>query len=124
MQAKMHQRLKVKRKAKKILGDTSRVITRLQLPDERYRIPKIIQRITSLSDAAASNLIAQIRVDFSGRHEDIGHIFEQHLNAVKGYLPRETVLSDVQKALTGSPIRPGLQAQSFPAQAKRDGGYQ
>jgi predicted GH43/DUF377 family glycosyl hydrolase len=102
MQAKKYQRLKVKRKAKKIIGDTSRVITRLHLPDDRYRIPKIIQRITSLSDAAASNLIAQIRVDFSGRHEDIGHIFEQHLNAVKGYLPRETVLSDVQKALIGA----------------------
>jgi predicted GH43/DUF377 family glycosyl hydrolase len=102
MQAKKHQRLKVKRKAKKIVGDTSRVITRLHLPDERYRIPKIIQRIMSLPDAAASNLIAQIRVDFSGRHEDIGHIFEQHLNAVKGYLPRETVLSDVQKALIGA----------------------
>ena len=102
MQAKKHQTLKVKRKAKKIVGDTSRVITRLHLPDETYRIPKIIQRITSLPDAAASNLIAQIRVDFSGRHEDIGHIFEQHLNAVKGYLPRETVLSDVQKALIGA----------------------
>jgi predicted GH43/DUF377 family glycosyl hydrolase len=102
MQAKKHQTLKVKRKAKKIVGDTSRVITRLHLPDETYRIPNIIQRITSLPDAAASNLIAQIRVDFSGRHEDIGHIFEQHLNAVKGYLPRETVLSDVQKALIGA----------------------
>jgi predicted GH43/DUF377 family glycosyl hydrolase len=102
MQAKMHQRLKVKRKAKKIVGDTSRVITRFHLPDERDRIPKIIQRITSLPDAAASNLIAQIRVGFSGRHEDIGHIFEQHLNALKGYLPRETVLSDVERALIGA----------------------
>jgi len=102
MQAKKHQRLNVKRKAKKIVGDTSRVITRLHLPDDRYRIPKIIQRITSLRDTAVSNLIAQIRVDFSGRHEDIGHIFEQHLNAVNGYLPRETVLSDVQKALIGA----------------------
>jgi len=102
MQAKKHQRLKVKRKAKKIVGDTSRVITRLHLPDDRYRIPKIIQRITSLPDAAAANLIAQIRVDFSRRHEDIGHIFEQNLNAVKGYLPRGTVLSDVQKALIGA----------------------
>jgi hypothetical protein len=25
--------------------------------------------------------------DFSGRHEDIGHIFERHLNVVKDYLP-------------------------------------
>jgi predicted GH43/DUF377 family glycosyl hydrolase len=102
MQAKKRQKLKVKRKAIKIVGDTSRVISRLHLPDERYRIPKIIQRIMSLPDTAAENLIAQILVDFSGRHEDIGHIFEWHLNAVKDYLPRDTMLSDVQRALIGA----------------------
>jgi len=102
MQAKKHQRLKVERKANKIVGDTSRVITRLHLPDKRYRIPKIIQRIMNLPDKAADNLIAQIMVDFSGRHKDIGHVFEQHLNEVKDYLPRETMLSDVQRALIGA----------------------
>jgi len=102
MQPKKRQKLKVKRKANKIVGDTSRVITRLHLPHERYRIPKIIQRIMSLSETAAKNLIAQIMIDFSGRHEDIGHIFERHLNEVKDYLPRDTMLSDVQRALIGA----------------------
>ena len=102
MQAKKHQRLKVERKANKIIGDTSRVITRLHLPDERYRISKIIQRIMSLSETAAKSLITQIMIDFSGRHEDIGHIFERHLNEVKDYLPRDTMLSDVQRALIGA----------------------
>ena len=102
MRAKKHQRLKVKRKAKKILGDTSRVITRLHLPDDRNRISKIIQRIMSLSETVAKNLIAQTMIDFSGRHEDIGHIFERHLNEVKDYLPRDTMLSDVQRALIGA----------------------
>jgi predicted GH43/DUF377 family glycosyl hydrolase len=102
MQAKKHQRLKVKRKANKIVGDTSRVITLLHLPDDRYRISKIIQRIMSLSETAAKNLINQIMAGFSVRHEDIGHIFERHLNEVKDYLPRNTMLSDVQKALIGA----------------------
>jgi predicted GH43/DUF377 family glycosyl hydrolase len=102
MQAKNHQRLKVKRKANKIVGDTSRVITRLHLPHDRHRISKIIQRIMSLSETAAKNLITQIMIDFSGRHEDIGHIFERHLNEVKDYLPRDTMLSDVQRALIGA----------------------
>ena len=102
MKAKKHQRLKVKRKANKIIGDTSRVITRLHLPDDRYRLSKIIQRIMSLSEAAAKNLITQIMTDFAGRHEDIGHIFERHLNEVKDYLPRDTILSDVQRALIGA----------------------
>ena len=102
MQAKNHQGLKVKRKANKIVGNTSRVITRLHLPHDRYRISKIIQRIMSLSETAAKNLITQIMIDFSGRHEDIGHIFERHLNEVKDYLPRDTMLSDVQRALIGA----------------------
>ena len=102
MPPKKRQNLKVKRKAIKIVGDTSRVITRLHLPDERYRIPKIIQRIMNLPDTAAQKLMAQVMIDFSGRHEDIGHIFERHLNVVKEYLPPDTVLSDVQKSLIGA----------------------
>ena len=102
MQPKQRQKLKVKRKANKILGDTSRVISLLHLPDEKYRITKIIQRTMSLSETAAKNLYAQTMVDFSGRHEDIGHIFERHLNEVKDYLPQDTMLSDVQRALIGA----------------------
>ncbi len=102
MAPRKRQKLKIKRKVIKIVGDTSRVITRLHLPDERYRIPKIIQRIMSLPDTVAENLITQIRVGFSGRHENIEHIFEQHLDVVKDCLPRDTNLSDVQRALIGA----------------------
>jgi predicted GH43/DUF377 family glycosyl hydrolase len=102
MQPKRRQKLNVKRKTNKILGDTSRVISLLHLPDEKYRIAKIIQRIMRLSETAAKNLYVQIMVDFSGRHEDIGHIFERHLNEVKDYLPQDTMLSDVQRALIGA----------------------
>ncbi len=92
----------VKRKAVKIVGDTSRVITRLHLPDEGYRIAKIIQRILNLPDTAAKSLMAQVMRDFSGRHEDIGHIFDLHQTAVNHYLPQGTVLSEVQKSLIGA----------------------
>ena len=102
MQAIKYERLKAKRKVVKIIGDTSRVITRLHLPGSRHRVDNIIQRIMSLSEAVANELVAQIMVDFSGRHENIGHIFENHLNAVKGYLPPNTILSDAQKALIGA----------------------
>lgn len=78
------------------------MITRLHLPNEKHRIPKIIKRILSLPSTAAEDLMAHIMRDFGGRHESIGHIFEQHLNAVKDYLPRDTILSDVQKALIGA----------------------
>ena len=102
MQPNKRQKLKVKRKANKIVGDTSRVITCLHIPEEGYRISKIIQRIMNLSETAAKKLITQIMADFSGRHEDIEHIFERHLNEVKDYLPRNAIPSDVQKALIGA----------------------
>ncbi len=102
MQPKNIQKQIIKRKAIKISGDTSRVITRLHLPDDKRRIPKIIKRILSLPDKAAENLTTQIMHDFAGRHENIDHIFEQHLNAVKDFLPQATILSPVQKVLIGA----------------------
>jgi len=102
MQPKKRQKLKVNRKAIKIVGNTSRVITLLHVPDDRHRISKIIQRIMSMSETAAKNLISQIMTDFSGRHEDIEHIFERHLNEVKGYLPRGAMPSDAKRALIGA----------------------
>ena len=102
MQAKNRQRVKAKRKAIKILGDTSRVITLLHIPADRHRISRIIQRIISIPETAAKNLITQIMIDFSGRHEDIEHIFERHLNEVKGYLPRDATLSNFHRALIGA----------------------
>ena len=102
MQATKQERLKAKRKAIKIIGDTSRVITPLHLPDNGSRVSKIIQRIMSLSETATQELIAQVMIDFSGRHEDIEQIFERHLNVVKSYLPRNAMLSDAKRALIGA----------------------
>ena len=102
MQEKKRQRPKVRRKANKIVGDTSRVITQLHLPHEKYRISKIIERVMSLSEKAAHHLMSRIMADFSGRHEEIGHIFERHLNEVKEYLPKNRILSDDQRALIGA----------------------
>ncbi|MDY6823521.1 MAG: glycoside hydrolase family 130 protein [Thermodesulfobacteriota bacterium] len=102
MPAKNHPKLKVERKDITLLGDASRIITLPYNPGERHRISKIIARIMSLSETAGKRLVAQIMTDFSGRHENIAHIFERHLNEVIGYLPRDTMLSDVQKVLIGA----------------------
>jgi predicted GH43/DUF377 family glycosyl hydrolase len=102
MPPKALQKLKVRRKINKIEGDTSRVITRLHLPDDRSRISKIIKRVMSLPDKVAKDLLARVMVDFSNRHEDIGGIFERHMKVVNDYLPRDTVLSDAQRALIGA----------------------
>ena len=102
MQAKKDLKPKVKRKKKKIWGDTSRVITRPHIPGGENRIPKIIQRIAGLPDTTAEDLLAQIMLDFSERHKDIRRVFERSLNEVRDHVPRDTVLSETKKALIGA----------------------
>ena len=102
MHPEKRRKLKVKRKANKIRRDSSRVITQLHLPDNRARIHKIIGRVMRLSNSAAENLLAEVMTDFSDRHEDIGHVFDRHLNAVKRYIPKDTVLNPVQRDLIGA----------------------
>ena len=94
--------LKVKRKRNKILGDSSRVITRLHLPDGEQRIAKIIQRIVNLPDTTAEDILAQILTDFSERHKDIKRVFARNSNEVNDYIPREAVLSETKMALIGA----------------------
>ena len=89
----------IKRKNEKILGDTSRVITRFHLPEDTHRIPKIIQRVVDLPEPIAENLLDEIVLDFSGRHKDIRHVFERHLDKVSDFVPRDTVLSKDRKSV-------------------------
>ena len=102
MHPEKRQKLKVRRKAKKIVGDTSRVITRPHIPSDANRIPKIIQRIADLPDTTAEDLFAQIMLDFSERHKDIRRVFERSLNEVSDHVPRDVVLSETKRALIGA----------------------
>ncbi|KPA14684.1 glycosidase [Candidatus Magnetomorum sp. HK-1] len=102
MQVKKKHSLKVERKPNKIVGDSSRVITLLHIPDSRYRISKIIKRIINLSETEAKHLMKQIMINFSGRHENIECIFERNLNHIKVHIPQDEVLTDTKKALIGA----------------------
>lgn len=102
MDEKKYLKPKVKRKKKKILSDSSRVISRLYIPGGAQRISKIIQRVVALPEIAAENLLEQIMLDFSERHRDIKHIFERSLNEVKDHVPRDAVLSETKRALIGA----------------------
>ena len=102
MNIKNNLKPKVKRKKKKILRDTSRVITRPHIPDDVNRLRRIIKRIITLPNAAAENLLEQIMLDFSERHKDIKNILENNFNAVKEHIPGGTVLSQTRRALIGA----------------------
>jgi len=92
----------IKRKNEKILGDTSRVITRFHLPEDTHRIPKIIQRMVDLPESIVENLLKKIERDFSERHKDLRHVFKRHLDKVSDFVPRDIVLSESKKTLIGA----------------------
>jgi predicted GH43/DUF377 family glycosyl hydrolase len=92
----------IKRTNEKILGDTSRVITRFHQPDDTHRIPRIIQRVIDLPERIAEKLLEKIMLDFSHRHKNIRHVFKRHLKKVSDFVPRSTVLSETKKALIGA----------------------
>jgi len=93
---------RVKRKKKRILRDTSRVITRLHIPNGAPRIRKIIERVLNLSDDAAETLLTEIMLDFSERHRDIHSVFERHMKSVSAEIPPESVLTKTKRALIGA----------------------
>lgn len=96
----MHPR--IKRKKKRLLGDTLRVITRPHIPEGLHRIHKIIKRVADLSDIMAEYILAQLMLDFSERHKDIKRAFKQSLNEVKKFIPPDIVLNDIKRTLVGA----------------------
>ena len=84
------------------MGDSSRVITRPNLPEDTRRISRIIQRVLDLPEITAESLLAQVMFDFADRHKDISAVFSRHLNKVKDYLPGEIDLTETKKALIGA----------------------
>ncbi len=94
--------MKIKRKKIKLSGDPKRVIAQRHLPDNPDRIARIIQRIVTLSEDSATNLLEQVMVDFAERHRDINNIFLRHFIQVEEYLPSDTPLSDTKKTLIGA----------------------
>ncbi|EDN71265.1 glycosylase [Beggiatoa sp. PS] len=95
-------KVSVTRERSKILGDASRVITRLNRPPNVQHISKIIERVLSLPKHAVEKLLKRVMADFSQRHRDIKRIFQRHFEAVEEFLPVGVELSETRKNLIGA----------------------
>lgn len=102
MDAKKPGKLYVRRKKTKIQRDNSRVITRIHFPEERSRIIKIIDRVLSLTENEAGELMEKINLDFFDRHKDIRSVLKRHFDQVSEYLPNTQSLSETKKLLIGA----------------------
>ena len=102
MEVKKYRKPQVRRKKTKIQRDTSRVITRTHFPEERFRIPKIIDRVLNLTENEAAELMEKINLDFFDRHKDIKRVLEHHFDEVSEYLSHTEPLSEIKKMLIGA----------------------
>ena len=94
--------LQVKRKRKKFLSESSRVITKFYLPGGEERTMHIITRVLELSEEEVRQNLEQVMVDFATRHRDISQIFNRHFTKIKEYLPEGLDLSEERLCLLGA----------------------
>jgi predicted GH43/DUF377 family glycosyl hydrolase len=95
-------KITVTRERIKIIGNASRVITRLQRPKNIQRISKIIERVLSLPKPTVEELLKHVMADFSPRHRDIKRIFQRHFETVEEFLPTGSKVSENQRNLIGA----------------------
>lgn len=101
MATEQTRRPRVKRKRTQILRDTSRVITRLHVPD-RLRIPKIIERVLDLDEETAASLLDKILHEFSDRHSNIKGVLQQHYEFVREHIANGRATDETKQLLIGA----------------------
>lgn len=94
--------LEVKRIDKKFYPDCSRVIVKPHVPQDEDRIKNIISRVLSLPDEKVKQLLDRVVLNFSKRHKNIWHSFDNNYNLIKDYIPQDVPMSNSRKALMGA----------------------
>lgn len=92
----------VKRENIKLMRDTSRVITRTLIPNDVPRIKRTIERVLSLTESKAAEVLGNVKRDFGNRHKDLSSVFKKHYDLVSSHIPKIAILSAIQKDLIGA----------------------
>lgn len=92
----------IKRKRTRIERDTSRVITRVHIPDNMVRVSKIIERVLQLSEKKAAKLLKDVHENFYDRHKNIEQQLINHFDKVSEYIHENTMISNTKKMLIGA----------------------
>jgi predicted GH43/DUF377 family glycosyl hydrolase len=94
--------VRVRRLPIQLLPDPSRVITRYFGLGEDNRTRDVVGRILAVPEATVAALVADLARDFLPIHPDIDAVFLEHYEAVKQYIPADTLISDVRRKLIGA----------------------
>ena len=87
--------------------DSSRVIARLFLPGEelplgRSRRGAVVARVLALPEDEVGQLIAQLLLDFSGRHRGYLDLLQDHAASIRPHLSDDAPLSPARTLLIGA----------------------
>lgn len=92
----------VKRRNNRIERNLLKVIVRAHIPGDISRIKKIIDRVLSLSEVTASELLKTVKDNFYGRHKNIEQQLHKHFGKVSEHVPTNTFISETKKNLIGA----------------------
>lgn len=94
---------RIRRRKWKLSPDPTQVICRPHIPGGNPpRIRGLIERVLSLTDTEADEVLSQVLLDFSDRHRYLRRTLEYHFKQVEHHLPRGADLNDTRRALIGA----------------------
>ena len=91
-----------RRKSIVINAKIGRVITRPYVPAGEDRIRRLINRVLSLDEAQASDLLETLLHDFSHRHRYFRDSLDRHFDLVAGFIANVDELSQERRRLIGA----------------------
>src|SRR5574341_1251870 len=92
----------LKRTAKILNPDQSRVLLRPFSPGGPERAARIIGRIMALSEESVGPLLDEVSAEFSRRHEDIRNRFLERYDQIHEWMPTDHELTEQRRLLIGS----------------------
>jgi hypothetical protein len=92
----------VKRLPHRIEPDPRRTIARFFNPGGDPRAKGIIERVISLPESTALELLQRVETEFGRKHRNIRDIFLEHYEAVRGLVPSGTATSEDREILIGA----------------------
>jgi predicted GH43/DUF377 family glycosyl hydrolase len=102
MRIKEQRRQLVRRRSILLNAESSRVITRPHIPEDKSRIGALIERVAKLSDEDVLHLLEDVYHDFSGRHRKFRRALKRNFDRIAEHVPKGATLSSERTLLIGA----------------------
>jgi predicted GH43/DUF377 family glycosyl hydrolase len=83
-------------------AESSRVITRPNIPGDKARTKVLIDRVSKLSNEDVQHLLEAVIQDFSGRHRKFREVLQRNFGLIEQHIPERITLSPEQQLLLGA----------------------